>query len=139
MGGDFAPSQIIEGARRAVDELGLDVILVGVPDLLGDPLGLDVFACSEIIAMDDDPDASDELSYPIEHGFVDLAPLVHDAILLDLPLAPLCRADCAGLCPYCGIDRNDESCDCQSPLDPRWATLDELRFIDFQADESKEV
>jgi glycerol-3-phosphate acyltransferase PlsX len=55
MGGDFAPSQIIEGARRAVDELGLEVILVGVPDLLGDPLGLEVFACSEIIAMDDDP------------------------------------------------------------------------------------
>jgi glycerol-3-phosphate acyltransferase PlsX len=58
MGGDFAPSQIIEGARRAVDELGLDVILVGVPDLLGDPLGLEVFACSEIISMDDDPAAS---------------------------------------------------------------------------------
>jgi glycerol-3-phosphate acyltransferase PlsX len=58
MGGDFAPSQIIEGARRAVDELGLEVILVGIPDLLGDPLGLEVFACSEIIAMDDDPAAS---------------------------------------------------------------------------------
>jgi glycerol-3-phosphate acyltransferase PlsX len=58
MGGDFAPSQIIEGARRAVDELGLEVILVGVPNLLGDPLGLEVFACSEIIAMDDDPAAS---------------------------------------------------------------------------------
>jgi glycerol-3-phosphate acyltransferase PlsX len=58
MGGDFAPSQIIEGARRAVDELGLEVILVGVPDLLGDPLGLEVFACSELIAMDDDPAAS---------------------------------------------------------------------------------
>jgi glycerol-3-phosphate acyltransferase PlsX len=58
MGGDFAPSQIIEGARRAVDELGLEVILVGVPDLIGDPLGLEVFACSEIIAMDDDPAAS---------------------------------------------------------------------------------
>jgi glycerol-3-phosphate acyltransferase PlsX len=58
MGGDFAPSQIIEGARRAVDELGLEVILVGVPNLLGDPLGLEVFACSELIAMDDDPAAS---------------------------------------------------------------------------------
>ena len=58
MGGDFAPSQIIEGARRAVDELGLEVILVGIPDLLGDPLGLEVFACSEIIHMDDDPAAS---------------------------------------------------------------------------------
>src|SRR6202789_90594 len=58
MGGDFAPKEIIAGARRAVDELGLSVILVGVPDLMGDPLGLDVVACSEVIAMDDDPGVS---------------------------------------------------------------------------------
>jgi glycerol-3-phosphate acyltransferase PlsX len=58
MGGDFAPSQVVEGARRAVDELGLTVTLVGVPELLGDPLGLEVVACSEVIAMDDDPASS---------------------------------------------------------------------------------
>lgn len=58
MGGDFAPSEIIAGARRAVDELGLSVILVGVPELLGDPQGLEVFACSEVISMDDDPAGS---------------------------------------------------------------------------------
>jgi glycerol-3-phosphate acyltransferase PlsX len=58
MGGDFAPQEIIAGARRAVDELGLSVTLVGVPELMGDPLGLDVVACSEVIAMDDDPGAS---------------------------------------------------------------------------------
>src|ERR1700690_2574833 len=58
MGGDFAPEEIIAGARVAVDELGLSVILVGVPELLGDPLGLEVFACTEVIAMDDDPAAS---------------------------------------------------------------------------------
>jgi phosphate acyltransferase len=58
MGGDFAPGEIIAGARRAVDELGLSVILVGVPELMGDPLGLEVFACTEVIAMDDDPAAS---------------------------------------------------------------------------------
>ena len=55
MGGDFAPSEIIAGARRAVDELGLAVTLVGVPELMGDPLGLPVVACTEVIAMDDDP------------------------------------------------------------------------------------
>jgi phosphate acyltransferase len=58
MGGDFAPGEIIAGARAAVDELGLSVILVGVPDLMGDPLGLEVFACTEVVAMDDDPAAS---------------------------------------------------------------------------------
>ncbi len=58
MGGDFAPGEIVAGARRAVDELGLNVILVGVPELLGDPRGLEVVACSEVIAMDDDPGVS---------------------------------------------------------------------------------
>jgi glycerol-3-phosphate acyltransferase PlsX len=58
MGGDFAPKEIIAGARRAVDELGLSVTLVGVPELMGDPLGLEVVACTEVIAMDDDPGAS---------------------------------------------------------------------------------
>ena len=67
----------------------------------------------------------DDEAYVIEDDFVDLA--------------PLCREDCAGLCPYCGIDLNDETCDCQGPVDPRWATLDELRFIDVPVDESKEA
>ncbi|MGH9021119.1 MAG: phosphate acyltransferase PlsX [Acidimicrobiales bacterium] len=58
MGGDRAPSEIIAGARRATDELGLHVVLVGVPDLMGDPLGLEVVACTEVIHMDDDPAAS---------------------------------------------------------------------------------
>jgi phosphate acyltransferase len=58
MGGDFAPGEIIKGARRAVDELGLSVTLVGVPERLGDPLGLEVVACSEVIEMDDEPGSS---------------------------------------------------------------------------------
>jgi glycerol-3-phosphate acyltransferase PlsX len=55
MGGDFAPAEIVAGARRAVDEWGLEVLLVGVPDRLGDPRGLEVVACSEVIEMGDDP------------------------------------------------------------------------------------
>ncbi len=47
----------------------------------------------------DHPEPGDEDAYPIENDFVDLAPMVHDAILLELPLAPLCREECRGLCP----------------------------------------
>jgi uncharacterized protein len=100
-------------------------------------LGMSNVAVNERF-VDEDALIDDE-AYPMQNEFIDLAPLVHDAIFLDLPLAPLCREDCQGLCPYCGVDRNDESCDCQGPVDPRWATLDELRFIDVRADESKEV
>lgn len=87
----------------------------------------------------DERGPEDEEAYLIENDFVDLAPMVRDAILLDLPLAPLCREDCQGLCPVCGIDRNEGSCDCAAPLDPRWATLDGLRFTDDSSGESNEV
>lgn len=60
---------------------------------------------------------------------VDLTEMARDAVLLELPVAPLCEDDCAGLCPTCGIDRNDRSCDCASEeSDPRWAALSDLRF-----------
>jgi glycerol-3-phosphate acyltransferase PlsX len=55
MGGDRAPGEIVAGARQAADELGVPVVLVGTPELIGDALGLDVIAASEVIAMDDDP------------------------------------------------------------------------------------
>jgi len=69
----------------------------------------------------------DEEAYPIVDNELDLRPMVRDAVLLELPLAPLCRSDCAGLCPECGADRNVEGCDCVAPIDPRWANLDALR------------
>jgi glycerol-3-phosphate acyltransferase PlsX len=54
MGGDHAPAEIVAGARRAVEELGVDVLLVGDPALLGETGGLAVLACSEVIGMDED-------------------------------------------------------------------------------------
>lgn len=69
----------------------------------------------------------DEEAYPIVDDVADLGPMVHEAILGELPLAPLCREDCRGLCPHCGVDRNEERCGCVAPRDPRWASLDVLR------------
>jgi uncharacterized protein len=70
-----------------------------------------------------DPDA-----FPIVGDQIDLVPMVRENLLLDSPLAPLCRPDCAGLCPTCGIDRNTATCDCDaSVVDPRWDALTQLR------------
>jgi uncharacterized protein len=74
--------------------------------------------------------ADDEDAYPLEDETVDLTALVRDAVVLELPLAPLCRDECAGLCPGCGEDRNLAPCACQPATDPRWATLDALRVPD---------
>ena len=65
--------------------------------------------------------------WPIRHDQADLEPLVIEAVMLELPLAPLCRADCAGLCPTCGADRNDVDCGHhEKPVDLRWGALEGL-------------
>jgi uncharacterized protein len=66
-------------------------------------------------------------TYRLDDDVVDLEPLVRDALALELPAAPLCREDCAGLCPSCGIDRNAATCECRTEdVDPRWAALRSL-------------
>ena len=71
----------------------------------------------------------DGQTYPIEGEEIDLELPVRDALLLDLPAAPLCRDDCAGLCPSCGIDLNQFTCSCDMTIpDPRWDALRELTF-----------
>ena len=55
--------------------------------------------------------------------------MVREEVLLGVPDAPLCRPDCAGLCPTCGADRNVGPCDCDTAVrDERWAALDQLRW-----------
>lgn len=55
---------------------------------------------------------------------LDLAPLVREDMLLSAPMHALCRPDCKGLCPTCGINRNLESCTCAEDIvDPRFAVL----------------
>lgn len=60
---------------------------------------------------------------------IDLEPLARETVLLELPLAPLCQDDCAGLCAECGADRNVVDCGhTLEPADDRWSALDALRF-----------
>jgi uncharacterized protein len=74
------------------------------------------------------PHPVSEEAFVIEGDVLDLEPLVREAVLLDLPLAPLCRPGCAGLCPDCGADRNSGDCG-HEPVstDARWTALDDLR------------
>ena len=58
MGGDNAPEEIIEGARIARDELGIPVVLVGLPEIAELAGDLELITASEVIGMDDDPGAS---------------------------------------------------------------------------------
>ena len=74
----------------------------------------------------------EELHSPyVEEGDLDLGRWAHDAAVLAMPTRILCRPDCAGLCPVCGVSLNDaDPADHQheTGTDPRWAKLDELKL-----------
>lgn len=75
-------------------------------------------------------------TYQLEEEFADLRPMISEALLLALPIAPLCREDCEGPEPdrfpanvASDAEAADESGDGESaPADPRWAALDQLTF-----------
>ena len=70
-------------------------------------------------------DPNDPEAYLIADGQLDLVPLVRETALLELDRERLCRDECAGLCPICGIDRNTDSCGCDTlVIDDRWAALE---------------
>lgn len=59
-----------------------------------------------------------------EHHLLDLEEILRQAIYLALPMHPVCRPDCQGLCPSCGQDRNEGTCECrEDEIDPRWEGL----------------
>jgi len=59
---------------------------------------------------------------------IDLSGLVREVICLAIPVQPLCREDCAGLCPHCGVDRNVSTCNCpETTSDSPFAVLAALR------------
>jgi uncharacterized protein len=93
--------------------------------------------CLDEISSEEEIDIQELFCYPgketddpealrIEDELIDLEPVLRDAVVLDLPFTPLCRPDCAGLCPECGanLNRNPHHSHAE-PIDPRWAGLGE--------------
>jgi uncharacterized protein len=75
----------------------------------------------------DRPDEDDELPSLVD-DLIDLEPTLRDALVLALPMSPLCRDDCPGLCPDCGERLADLPEDhSHDAVDPRWAALAGLR------------
>ncbi len=73
--------------------------------------------------------------YRIEDDYIDLEPVVRDAVVLGLPFAPLCRPDCGGLCPECGEKLDDLPAEhTHDKIDPRWAAL--AKFAEASPEEN---
>jgi uncharacterized protein len=77
-------------------------------------------------AVDDEEvelDLEDLDTYTHDGQQIDLEPLVRELLILAIPIMPLCREDCKGICSRCGIDLNLESCSCRGEEFPKssWA------------------
>lgn len=96
-------------------------------DPVSESLSVDV---CELFAYPDsltDTTTEQDEVYRIVGDHLDLEPVVRDGVVLGLPLTPLCRPDCSGLCPECGLRLDDlESGHAHESLDPRWAALAEM-------------
>jgi uncharacterized protein len=134
-------ARVPEGAEVVVEAL-LEAIEGGITVLgtvtapwtgecrrcLDDVVGIAEIDLSEVFESRPTPGET----YPIDGDEIDLEPVVRDAVLLHLPLAPLCREDCLGPAPEAfpalidGEAAEDEP-DGEPPKDPRWAALDVLR------------
>jgi len=68
-----------------------------------------------------------EIGYYQEDSLL-LEDVLREQVLLSLPARTLCKPDCKGLCPRCGVNRNNQTCTCEEgPPDPRWEALAGLR------------
>ncbi len=96
--------------------------LKGQFDLLYRPLGADAGPTEHSITT-----SETEIGY-YQGGSLALEDVLREQVLLSLPARTLCREDCTGLCPRCGINLNSDTCSCdQTPSDPRWTALSDLR------------
>jgi uncharacterized protein len=88
---------------------------------------------NRVISIDsrevDQPGGGEDLTSPyVENDQLDVHSWARDALALDLPATIVCKDDCAGLCPTCGENLNDNPHEHEKPVDPRWSKLSELKL-----------
>jgi uncharacterized protein len=80
--------------------------------------------------LDEQDDFDEDGIRPLPQGTMDLdlGEAIREEVILSQTLLALCKPDCRGLCPHCGINLNEKRCDCsRDEPDPRWDVLRALR------------
>ncbi len=92
------------------------------------PSELEVELCELFVGGSNRAPQPEEDSYEVTGTEIDLEPMLRDALVLALPLNPMCSPDCKGYCAGCGQNLNEGECTCSpDDVDPRWAGLEDLR------------
>ena len=116
----------LNSAQDTEEKLGTVDYDVWLCDRCGEvfdkPFHLD---CEYLLATELEDEENDEILL-LEDGTVDLGELSREVFILNMPTKLLCREDCRGLCPGCGVNLNYEVCRCKKEVDPRLAKLAQL-------------
>ena len=126
--GDLRAESVIEGILVTGDVSGATVVQCA-RCLKEFDSRADVELCELYVGPGHDLSGSEtDDTYKVTGTEINLEPMLRDAMTLALPLNPLCRADCKGLCAQCGADLNLGDCSCaEDETDPRWAPLETLK------------
>ncbi len=81
----------------------------------------------EIVEEEVELDEEDLGSLVLEQSILDTRPMLIEQLHLEVPMKPLCRRECAGLCANCGKNLNRSPCQCGTITDPRWSALEKLK------------
>lgn len=94
----------------------------------GSPMYVDIsFPVSEILVREDAEFSEDEDVVSYSGNVIELDEIITNSFLMNVSGKYLCSEDCKGLCPYCGINLNEQSCSCEKDIiDPRWEKLAEI-------------
>lgn len=123
------PGFYLKGELTYEQELACDRCLKETTEAVSSPLELLILTYEEKPeAEEQELQEKDMNVLHLEGEELDTSQIFMEQIQLNIPMKPLCRPDCAGLCPHCGADRNEEPCGCsESVIDPRWAALAALK------------
>lgn len=102
-----------------------------------DSLEVDIEELFRYADLDDGNEDDDNELPTLDDDLINIEPTLRDAVVLALPLAPVCSEECQGLCPDCGIRLADEPGHQHEQLDPRWAALTGL-LTETNSGESRE-
>jgi uncharacterized protein len=131
--------RVVTGGELALD-LRLEAVMEGVlvSGTVTAPVAAECGRCLEPVSDTVAVEVQELYAYAREDAaddspllvgdLIDIEPLVRDAVVLALPLNPVCTEDCTGLCPGCGVRRTDlDPAHTHDETDPRWAALADLR------------